>query len=529
MNIALKYIIIVLLIGVVFPAPMVMASQKYADVPPSEVLKEASYYLEMKNRPDSAMMCLSQLLARADAQMVTKKDATDYIKAYNAMGGLYISFYGDYLQSALLFMKALDLAEKYNVSPEKSHIEFNLATLEYQENLLNGESKADSIALSKYAVVLAKALTDKDRSFVEALVSNMAVLNINAGGDKRYDGLWKKVSADKYYPKWLRTLSEASINFNIGNYEESIALFREGASQLQQVSSGSGMMPLQVYDLRKLEADIMHVSGRRAEARRMYESLLSEAEKMENKVPLFELHQTFSRWSLEDGDMEAAESHELKALRAKDDAIRGNRINTVDDAKALFSVEKMRSESALAVARHKSYRTMMWCAMIFSLIVCVLLVFLYKKYRELSRSREIIVEKDKQLLGQDLLSNEDAEKETTYERKIYDAALHVLQNSEEIYDEDFSVARLAELMGERQKSVSAAIGEATGEGFSALLARMRVKEACRRMMDKEKYGSYTTEAIGQSIGYRSRSHFASVFKKHTGLSPAEYQKRLRKS
>ena len=55
------------------------------------------------------------------------------------------------------------------------------------------------------------------------------------------------------------------------------------------------------------------------------------------------------------------------------------------------------------------------------------------------------------------------------------------------------------------------------------LNKKRIEEA----KEKFKSGDYrhlTIEAIGSSVGFRSKSAFYTAFKKHTGLSPAGYIK-----
>lgn len=53
---------------------------------------------------------------------------------------------------------------------------------------------------------------------------------------------------------------------------------------------------------------------------------------------------------------------------------------------------------------------------------------------------------------------------------------------------------------------------------------VRIREACRRIDNHADYGNYSTEAIGETVGFNSRSAFATAFKKITGLSASEYRK-----
>lgn len=105
----------------------------------------------------------------------------------------------------------------------------------------------------------------------------------------------------------------------------------------------------------------------------------------------------------------------------------------------------------------------------------------------------------------------------------------VMDNSEAIYSNDFSLQQLASLVGSNNKYVSQAINETMHINFSALLSQYRIKEACRRLDDTQTYGNQTIEAIAESVGFKSRSNFVTAFKRLTGITPSEFQNQARKS
>ena len=111
--------------------------------------------------------------------------------------------------------------------------------------------------------------------------------------------------------------------------------------------------------------------------------------------------------------------------------------------------------------------------------------------------------------------------------ELWQNIIHVMEFSPEIYDENFSEPRLAELIGAKYNYVSQAINQQKDWTFSSLVTHYRIREACRRMNDTANFGNYTVEGIGQSVGYSSRSHFVKLFKKHTGLTPSDYMKQCR--
>ena len=81
----------------------------------------------------------------------------------------------------------------------------------------------------------------------------------------------------------------------------------------------------------------------------------------------------------------------------------------------------------------------------------------------------------------------------------------------EYADADFSLERLAELVGSNSKYVSQAVNEHYGKNFSSFVTDYRIRLACRRLADDEAYGAYTIEGVGRSVGYRSKTTFTAAF------------------
>ncbi len=100
----------------------------------------------------------------------------------------------------------------------------------------------------------------------------------------------------------------------------------------------------------------------------------------------------------------------------------------------------------------------------------------------------------------------------------------VMENVEEFCSTDFSIDRLAQLVGSNPRYVSEAINEGYGKNFRAFLNDYRIKEAMQRLADNGRYGHYTIKAISESVGYKSQANFISVFTRLTGMKPSIYQK-----
>ena len=90
----------------------------------------------------------------------------------------------------------------------------------------------------------------------------------------------------------------------------------------------------------------------------------------------------------------------------------------------------------------------------------------------------------------------------------------------------FSLGDLAQSLDTHAQSVSKLINTHTGMNFNEYINQKRIELAKSRLLDRSN-AHLTVEAIGQSVGFRSKSAFYSAFKKHVGQSPNAYIKQNR--
>jgi YesN/AraC family two-component response regulator len=188
-----------------------------------------------------------------------------------------------------------------------------------------------------------------------------------------------------------------------------------------------------------------------------------------------------------------------------------------------------------------------------TLFVIAFLIVLFRKNKHLRVTIESLYMKNMEMIQE---SKEESARRKSYEnhiaeleRKIKDDAdeqrkdekyknssldeqdksellnkiIAVMEDSQEIFSQDFSVDALALLVGSKYKHVSQVINEKYNCNFNILLNKYRIREACKRMNDIENYGNYTIEAISASLGFKSRTTFVNSFKRETGLTPSEFQ------
>jgi AraC-like DNA-binding protein len=82
---------------------------------------------------------------------------------------------------------------------------------------------------------------------------------------------------------------------------------------------------------------------------------------------------------------------------------------------------------------------------------------------------------------------------------------------------------LAEKINIPYYQLSRLINQNYKQNFNDFINAMRVAEAKKKLLDSN-YNRLTIEAIGQSVGFNSKSSFYIAFKKYAHCSPKEYMK-----
>ena len=88
--------------------------------------------------------------------------------------------------------------------------------------------------------------------------------------------------------------------------------------------------------------------------------------------------------------------------------------------------------------------------------------------------------------------------------------------------DDASLGKLADLLGVTNHHLSQVLNESMKISFQDLLARFRIREACK-LLREESNEQVKIESVANMVGYNSKSSFNTAFKKRTGLTPSEYR------
>ena len=194
----------------------------------------------------------------------------------------------------------------------------------------------------------------------------------------------------------------------------------------------------------------------------------------------------------------------------------------------------------------KQYLVITAISLLFALSL-LLLLLLYYKHRNLRDTQRLLIAKHKEIERANLRnsqlnecpypSGEGTESSTSalaqdeslplskqQQEQLLRRIVQVMSDSTLICNPDFSLERLAHIVDSNRTYVSLVINNTYNKNFKSLLNEYRIREACKRLSDKEHYGNITIQAVYEEVGYTNAASFIRAFKKEMGMNPSVYQK-----
>lgn len=239
------------------------------------------------------------------------------------------------------------------------------------------------------------------------------------------------------------------------------------------------------------------------------------------------------------GNPQKAKADSLRFFCLRDSLMGMNHLEIVSHLESVTDIREQNRELTYRQHLHEKQQIFFIMAVILLIATAIFSLILYNRHCRLKASYRQLYRKQQAEIQREDTARQQRNNRTSHPSVSPSALsesqrddfrsriLAVMDNDESVFSSDFSLDRLAELTGIKQRSLSVAINEIFLKNFYELLNEYRVREACRRLTDFEKFGHLTIEAISQSVGYRSRTSLVNAFKKETGLTPSEYQKMAR--
>lgn len=512
---------------------------------PREFRAQFNYYSQ-NNDTDSAMLCANIQASKYGKKELSNQEIEACCVSFHYMGIIYLQQYYNYQLATENLLKAEQIAKKHNLThlqvvilTDKSILTATRNDLEtnftYCKDVFDIFSKAFYFTL--HQIKSAEDSQESNTEYLEISLSNLLYLAIKYGKTadvaKKIRDYHEVIKSQTDYSNMIMMLCRAVELYNINNFESALQTLRT------PISRNNDRDFVQFQSVVKLaQYAVLVKSGKRAEALKLL--LQHEQFLRDNGLAFEQLEAQQLIWQHYevDGNRAMADKFALQYYIAKDEFINKSKVGKMDQAKLNLELEQSRERISEMSYRQKIQTILLWSSIIITLLALTLLAVLYTNYRKTKRTNRLLYEKNIALLNEgkelriavtpapvadhaEVLGREGP---TQADCDLMDKIIAVLESSPEIYSEDFSRQRLAELVDSNVKYVSRAINACKKCNFYMLLNEYRIKEACRRLMDSATYGNLTIEGIANSVGYKSRSNFAAVFKDIVGLTPSAFQK-----
>jgi AraC-like DNA-binding protein len=93
------------------------------------------------------------------------------------------------------------------------------------------------------------------------------------------------------------------------------------------------------------------------------------------------------------------------------------------------------------------------------------------------------------------------------------------------YTFKLTIGQVSDKLHLQRHTLTEVLNTEIGRNFYQFVNEYRVSEI-KKMLANPGYANYSIDAIGYECGFNSKSSFYSVFKKSTGMTPAQYKKSL---
>ncbi len=532
--------------------------RKYYSMPSARLHELGTNWLHDEATLDSALLVLTILSERETSK---REDIHLKAKSLNDLGFLYSYYYYDYKEAYSALDKADELCNEYGFKQLMPLVELNLANLIYNNDRLYEPFEIDE-SLGLYKKAFSHSIESENFGFTLMILENLlCIVFYHDCIDSVSDIIDKfqqiEIPDSVQLKQFTINHLDGIIAYSSGNIERAIADARAMRMGIDSKESQNRHLINSYFFECRCEAK----RGNLEAALSICNEALALAQLHSEKDAIMLLQREQENIYRQKGNIKEADLRHCQYLIYKDSIINDYQMGKVKKMKfknELSKVNEMVKE--LEVKDRIRQKTIVWMVVVIVLLVLLIAslaysrkllqnknAHLYKSYQEILKREE----EQEQLLKSQLCDRndnivrlrtddpqsgvladrkyKDSVLDDTLKKELWEQVLHVMATSPEIYSQNFSASRLAELAGGIQLvHLSQLIGEMTGSNFYNLLCKYRIREACR-IMNSDKAYTWSVEGISLQTGFKSRSNFSTNFKRIVGMTPAQYMQEARKT
>lgn len=536
--------LLMMLLFILFPAAFAAAADGLDRRQSAELLGRASSYIEADTLLDRAVAALSVVANRYYSRPGDSTARHDAIRAMCQLGNIYSLRIFDYPKAYANLSTARMLAEEEGDDYTLALILLRLANI-YTVCYDEPDRK---LIFSLLSEALDRAIAGRNEEVITRLAINMSIMRLLKGGWGEYAGEIRKMRSIRFSPKSIYgticvSIIDAMDAYFRGDCPKAERLLRRvlaivppDQSFRERYEYGAMYLLQYVYERSgdyDAEEELLRARLRLVKDLGLDDYVLYTYSHLAN---------FFERRSRPD----SVDKYTYLYLFHKEEMNQNSGLNKVQNVDMLRQIEKANDEvRELSVKRQKERRHLTVALAVIAVVVTLLLTFVCL-FLNLKRNHKLLFQKNRELLDREeqlrmLMAHKAAEAETEASEEkggggceadeesamLFPRILKVMEEDRAIYGLGFGIDDLASILGVPQRSVSRAINACSGANFHQFLNGYRMREACRLMRTTDPAAT-TVEYVAETVGFKSRTSFASLFKKATGLTPSEYWKMARK-
>jgi len=514
-------------------------------------MQKGEYYRNEAFMPDSALVCFSIVANRYYQGHQNHDDIEHTIEAMTHIAWLYMQDFYDYTKAVSYNLRAQELAEKHQCYGYMPFIINNNANIRELTGFYENSEDFDMEVVTMQKQAFAMALEQKQWNALYTSFINLAMRTTFEGKEElimdEIDTIRNLYPPDMVtHFKYARCLAEGIQAKHEQHMDSAVVCFNRLLDIAQEHDN-----PRQQALCSIIANDFLFLCYGEMEEHEKALTVLKANEELamnsNQQLHLLDAYKNLAGFYQFMNDEEMAERYWTLFLESEVEMLTRQRLSSANEAQFLFQLNKKNEEVREMAFREKMKSRMLMGAIVFSVILLFLLALLFINYRKVQEQNQSLYAKSLEMIradeekrelierlqgeAKDVVEDEIKPKTHTLdEGKMSDLMQRVfiiMETNDEIFSPDFSLPRLSELVGDKRNNVSEAINQRYKNNFNGLLNEYRIKEACRRFNDPAQYGHLTVEAIGQSVGFKSRSAFSTVFKQIVGLTPSAYLHQVR--
>lgn len=501
-------------------------------------LKDKGNAFIAEHKPDSALACYMMITSRYSDKMDTE-DKKLVCNAYNNAGYVYSLVYSDYSLAYQFLLKSMKLAKEIEYTKIYPYIYLNLGNIYLYYDDYNN-------TLAYYQKAYETGKQEEAWDVVVTTFSNVA-LGIPRGFDEENIEVMIRDFRDIDVPdgemvEYTKILCDMANYYIDGDMDKAMECLKKARDSVDVQ-----YLPERHHNsLDYCESMLLRKQGRLKESL----ALLNDRTSGSTDGDRIGIYQDIAETHRMLGNKDSADLYRMKMIDTRDSVLRNQNYALIRDMHSSFELQEFERNIREVEIRSENNARIAVILLVNVILLTVFIVLLVRKNRRLNEALTDLYRKVRPGMIDDaenaetivpaIASENISHGESTTDpdsgddrqrfqldpetcRDIKDKIISVMEDTAVISQREFTIKKLSEIIDTRERYVSYVLNECMHRNFNALLNEYRIAKARCILADSEEMKNLTIEGVAMSLGFKSRSNFANIFKKLTGLTPSEYR------